>query len=69
MPTKYAVIDRQTGQLMGVYATRRKATQRADRLDLAYGAIRYRVQPVELRPDQLTAGKDVDLMSAGRQSS
>lgn len=45
METKaYEVIDRQTGAVVGVYATRIKARRRADKLDLEYGAIRYAVR-------------------------
>lgn len=42
----YKVIDSRTGQVMGVYQTRHRATRRADKLDLIYGAIRYRVETV-----------------------
>ena len=44
--TTYHVIDKQTGAHMGTYATRVAARRRADKLDLAYGAIRYLVRLV-----------------------
>lgn len=43
---KYQVIDIQTKQVIGEYSTRRRASNRADKLDLAYGAIRYIVKPL-----------------------
>ena len=42
----YRVIDIQTNQVMGTYKTLRRATTRADRLDLEHGAVRYIVQAV-----------------------
>ena len=39
----YQVIDIQTKKVMGTYASRAAASRRADKLDLAYGAIRYTV--------------------------
>ena len=44
--TTYQVIDIQTKQVMGIYKTRNRASNRADKLDLAYGAIRYIVKPI-----------------------
>ena len=41
---KYHVIDTQTGDIMGTYASRVIASRKADKLDLAYGAIRYAVR-------------------------
>ncbi len=40
----YRVIDSQTKQVMGTYSTRARASRKADKLDLAYGAYRYSVQ-------------------------
>ena len=39
----YQVIDRQTNNLMGTYSTSKRARNRADKLDLAYGSYRYKV--------------------------
>jgi hypothetical protein len=41
---RYQVIDMRTGVIMGTYASRARALRKADQLDLAYGAVRYRVQ-------------------------
>jgi len=46
-PALYTVTDKQTGRIMGTYGTLRAAHWRADRLDLAYGAVRYVVRRVE----------------------
>ena len=43
---KYQVIDRQTGKVVGEYATVQAARKARDRKDLAYGAIRYMVREV-----------------------
>ena len=43
---KFQVIDRQTNQVMGTYASRKRARNKADRLDLEYGAYRYYVKQV-----------------------
>jgi hypothetical protein len=40
----YQVIDSQTNEVVGTYGTLRRARREADRLDLEYGAIRYRVR-------------------------
>lgn len=45
-PVRYDLIDRQTGRVIATYQSRVKATRRADRLDLAHGAIRYQVKPI-----------------------
>jgi hypothetical protein len=42
--TKFNVIDRQTGLVVGTYSTIRSARAAANRKDLAYGAIRYGVE-------------------------
>lgn len=39
----YNVIDCYTGKVIGTYQSRKRATSRADKLDMAYGAIRYAV--------------------------
>ena len=45
--TTYQIIDIQTKQVVGrVYTTRKAASARADKLDHAYGAIRYVVKPI-----------------------
>lgn len=43
----YQVIDTQTKYIMGTYSTKRRATRKADKLDLEYGAIRYTVIAVQ----------------------
>ena len=44
-PVVYVVIDGRTGQQVGgEYKSRSRASARADKLDNAYGAYRYRVQ-------------------------
>ena len=46
-PQKYEVIDIKTKEVVGgPYSSRQRAMRAADKKDLAYGAIRYRVQPV-----------------------
>lgn len=45
-PTRFAVIDRQTGGTVGSYGDRKRARSRANKLDLQYGAIRYLVREV-----------------------
>lgn len=47
-PTRYRVIDTQTGKTVGTYATAKTARTARDRLDLRYGAIRYRVESPKL---------------------
>ncbi len=42
----YQVIDRLTGLVVGTYSTLIRAHNRADKLDLVYGAIRYSVRRV-----------------------
>ncbi len=44
---KFQVIDSQTKYLVGTYATLRRALSKADKLDLAYGAVRYIVKPIQ----------------------
>jgi hypothetical protein len=43
-PAAYLVIDSRNGRTVGRYSDRRRARARADKLDLDYGAIRYRVR-------------------------
>lgn len=43
---KYQVIDRHTGQVVGTYASKQRARNRREALDLQYGAIRYSVREV-----------------------
>lgn len=45
--TNYQVIDTRTGDEIGTYTTRKRASRKADSLDLAYGAIRYQVRAIE----------------------
>jgi hypothetical protein len=42
----YHVIDIQTGAIRGRYTSRNRATGHADKLDMAYGAVRYIVRCV-----------------------
>ena len=39
----YNVIDCFTGKIIGTYQSRKRATNKADKLDMAYGAVRYAV--------------------------
>lgn len=41
MNIKYQVVDSRTQIVMGTYATLKAASRRADKLDAAYGAVRY----------------------------
>lgn len=43
---KYQVIDRQTGAVVGSFVNKTAARNKRDRLDLAYGAVRYTVREV-----------------------
>ena len=43
---RYEVVDRHTGGVVARFVNRRRATTRADRLDLHHGAYRYAVRPV-----------------------
>lgn len=46
----YKIIDIKTGAQVGKnYQCRRRARQRANKLDLQYGAIRYVVRPVDTK--------------------
>ncbi|MCZ4315141.1 hypothetical protein O4H66_17175 [Comamonadaceae bacterium G21597-S1] len=40
------VIDRQSGEVVGQYQSKRRARNRRDALDLQYGAVRYMVREV-----------------------
>ncbi len=42
--TSYQVIDSQTKQVIGTYSTLKRASHKADKLDLAYGSYRYIVE-------------------------
>lgn len=46
MPTHYLIIDTRTGATVGTAKTRAAASRAVDRRDTAYGACRYRAQPV-----------------------
>jgi hypothetical protein len=41
---KYLVIDHQTGVVLSTHTTAAAARRKCDRLDLAYGAVRYDVK-------------------------
>ena len=43
---KYQVVDKQTGAVKGMYVSRIRARNRADKLDNEYGAYRYYVKEV-----------------------
>jgi hypothetical protein len=45
---RYQIIDTQTKQVIGTYSSRVRASRKADRMDLAYGAIRYMVKPEDV---------------------
>ncbi len=40
----YVIRDSRTGAIVGYASTLKRASRRADKLDLRYGAIRYRVE-------------------------
>jgi hypothetical protein len=42
----YQVIDNQTKAVVGIYKSRNRANNKADRLDNAYGAYRYLVKKI-----------------------
>ncbi|MBD4207880.1 hypothetical protein [Staphylococcus aureus] len=45
--TTYQIIDIKTGTQVGAtYSDRKRASARANKLDLAYGAVRYVVRPI-----------------------
>lgn len=44
----HQVVDSRTGQVMGSYISLTRAHRAADRLDNAYGAVRYIVKPILL---------------------
>jgi len=44
--TTYNLIDTHTKVILKTYTKRSTATKRADKLDNAYGAYRYSVQPI-----------------------
>jgi hypothetical protein len=46
MMAKFQVIDRRTGQVVGTFKSKQAARSKRDRLDLAYGAVRYMVREV-----------------------
>lgn len=46
MATTYQVIDNQTQQVVYTTDNRKRAYNKADRLDRNYGAIRYIVKPI-----------------------
>lgn len=42
--TLYEVVDAYSSKVMGAYKSRKRATSRADALDMQYGAVRYVVR-------------------------
>lgn len=44
--TTYRLIDNQTKKIITESTDRKRLQRRRDKLDLAYGAVRYSVQPV-----------------------
>lgn len=47
--TKYAVIDRHTGEQVGKsYTSKNRARSRVDKLDRVYGGYRYMVKTIEV---------------------
>ena len=46
MTETYQVIDRQTGAVVGTFTNKARARAKRDRLDMAYGAVRYFVRIV-----------------------
>lgn len=40
----YKIIDCKTSEVVGSYSDRKRAYSRANKLDLAYGAVRYTVR-------------------------
>lgn len=48
----YSVVDIMTGEVVGSYKNRKRASRKADKLDMEYGAVRYVVRM--LRLDGLT---------------
>ncbi len=47
----YQVYDTRTGQIMGTYQTLKRATRKIDKLDLAYGAVRYSYKHINQEED------------------
>lgn len=43
---KFQVIDRQTGAVVGTFKNKQAARNKRDRMDSAYGAVRYTVREV-----------------------
>ena len=46
MEKTYEIVDRHTGEVVGVYKDGKRARTRRDKLDLAYGASRYTVRVI-----------------------
>ena len=44
--TAYQVIDNRTQQVVGTFKKKQAARNKRDRLDMAYGAVRYSVREV-----------------------
>lgn len=45
-PSRYEVTDSRTGDVVGTFQSRNRATNFADKKDAAFGAVRYVVRPV-----------------------
>lgn len=43
---KYQVVDGQTGYIVGTYTNRKRARAKRDKMDLIYGAVRYRIETI-----------------------
>ena len=43
----YHIIDTKTGKTVKEYATRKQASRQAEKMDLAYGAVRYVVRWID----------------------
>lgn len=43
---EYAVVDTKTSAVISLHATRKSASRKVDRLDMAYGGYRYTVRAV-----------------------
>ena len=59
----YTIIDTQTGDTVCCFASRQCARRAADRLDLAYGAVRYSVKVIDTA-EELDAERIADRRNA-----
>lgn len=49
---KYQVICFKTKKIMGTYSSRKRARNKADKLDMIYGCYNYRIIEVDMKNDQ-----------------